>query len=1516
MKRFLKIVGIIAAVLVTVVVVLMVVLMSPSVQTALTRKVLSSLEDKLDGRIEFSSITVRPFDAVVIEDFALIDNNPYSDPEVPWIAPADTVITAKNVSLVFSIAGLLSGEAAVIKDLRVKDGSFSLVNEPGGNNLKRIFSKNKLQKEKKELVLPEGEIFRANYLSIEGFRFRMKNFRRPKLQRPGGMNFTDLDLYDINVTARKVSMSGSQMKVNAVIEHLEGVEKSGYILNHMHGKVEVTTTQTWIRNVVLRDVWSDIKLSDFKMIYPDGLESLKHFIEEVTLEGSFQKSRLNFESIAYFAPTLHRMDQVMNIYAGNVSGTVSDLRVWGLRTNTPDGSFSGEVDGSITGLPRIYNTQTNYDLKNARFTTEGLDKFIKGFAPNVKFDFAQFGKEDTFTFNGTIRGLLNSARITGTLEGDHGGSVSTNLTFANLIDPAKTLSISGNMKTNELNAGIISGNKSFGPCTMHGSFSTKLRKGDVSVKIDSLRIDKLNAFDYDYHGFMAAGTYSEEAFNGLIFCNDPNLSFMFKGLFSLSGKTGSRAYKFNANLVYANLNAIHIDKRGKSELSLLVDANFKTLADGDILGNIKINDIVLVNEKGPNDIGGIEIDSYMKDNVNKINFDSRFARIRYSGSAFLGSFIKDLSAITVGDNLPSLLKGKPISWSGNNYTLDFKAGDAITLLDYIVPGLWVEDGSSLSLGIDRSGQINGKLQSRRLALGDNYLKNADVSLNNVSGPLEGFIYADEFKLSALRTLQNRINIVAENDNIGLIYSYDNDADGSNKGTISIGGQVIRDDADLSMRAYLLPSQIIMNSAKWKFSSTPLSISKEGMRLSQLLAYCQDQSMEISGGISRVVADTLRFNMNNFNLKALTPFLPLNLEAGGNATGIVMLLSPLESTPTVLSNLTVTDAELGGEKLGLLKMGSMWDEGLKAYKAIVRSTAPDGTRTLDFWGSLSPNSSNVNATLELNNFAMGCVSPIVTSVFSDFDGSLSGKITAKGPLKKGIIINSQDLKVTDGLIRPVFNNVPYKMEGLLTVNNDGAFLQDVIVEDQFGAKGSATGGVRWKSFRDIKIDVGLDIKKMQVLNLEEDMNPAFYGKIKATGNASLQGTINNLIIKANAYTVGSGELHIPMNNSGGMARADLLVFKEAPAEQEPDRYEVIRQSRKSKEKRATRVEIEASLAPHDGITGYLEIDKTAGNMLSTNGSGNINIKVIPSEGKLDFTGNYNINSGIYHFAALGIAKRDFTIQDGSNVKFGGNIMDSDLDIRALYTTKTTLSTLLSDTTSNNTRRLVECGINISEKIRAPKIQFTIDIPNIDPTTRARVESALNTEDKLQKQFLSLLISGGFIPDEPSGIVNNSGMLGATMADMMASQLSSVLQKLDIPIDLGLAYQQSTSGADIFEVAVSTQLFNNRISINGTFGNRQTSATAREDVVGDIDVELKLTRNGNIRATAFHHSADQYTNYLDNLKRSGLGLSFQTEFDTIKELFRNLLPLAFKSSDSNSEAIVEEKEKTVIIIEADD
>jgi flavorubredoxin len=93
--------------------------------------------------------------------------------------------------------------------------------------------------------------------------------------------------------------------------------------------------------------------------------------------------------------------------------------------------------------------------------------------------------------------------------------------------------------------------------------------------------------------------------------------------------------------------------------------------------------------------------------------------------------------------------------------------------------------------------------------------------------------------------------------------------------------------------------------------------------------------------------------------------------------------------------------------------------------------------------------------------------------------------------------------------------------------------------------------------------------------------------------------------------------------------------------------------------------------------------------------------------------------------------------------------------------------------------------------------------------------------------------------------------------------------------------------MFDVAVSTQLFNNRVIVNGNIGNRQYSGSnTQNDVVGDIDIEIKLDRPGAFRLNLFSHSADQYTNYLDNSQRNGVGITYQTEFNTFRQFFQNL------------------------------
>lgn len=1516
MKRALKISGLVIAIILTAIIACGVLLMSPPVQMAIARKALDILQEKIDGKISFSSLSIRPFDAIVVNDFTLTDNNPHFSQDLPHLAKADTVISARNLSVSFNAFSMLFGEPAKVKDLRIKDGQFFLVNEPDGNNIKRIFSKNKKKKKKETMKIPDIEFFRADYVCIEGFRYRMINYKNPKPHRDRAMNWTDLDLQDIKLIARNVSLKG--IVTEGTVEHLEAREKSGYKVNHISGKARVYNKQVTVENLVMQDLWSDIRIPSYKMSYDNGVPSLSHFLEEVRIQADIKDSRVNMESVAYFAPNLHKMDIVAIIEDASIDGYINDLKVHHFRFHTPDGAVKGTTSGEIIGIPNTLIMTTNFDVDGISFTPHGIDKFVKGWAPGVKFDFARFSAGDRMTFKGKIRGPLNNAKINGTLTADDGGKVHTNLQFGHMLEGQGIINIDGNVETHEFNAGALAGTTALGPCTMHGGFKTRIGGSTgISVKLDSLKIDHLRALDYDYKDLVAAGTYSGNAFDGTIFCNDPNLNFMFNGLFTLSNRTGDGAYKFVAELAYANLNALNIDKRGRSELSMRTTANFKTLTGGDILGNILISNLVLTDNDGRHNIGDISINSYMKEGVNKINLDSKFATAKYSGTGFLDSFAPDLIALSAGRELPSIFAKKPADWTGNTYSLDFEAIDTKDVLSFIAPGIWVADGTKLCLNVNKEGVLNGRVTSQRLAIKDKYLRDIDLKISNASGKLEGDLYAEELKLAAIKALDNKLALVASDDKINVDYSYDNKSEQANKGSLSIGGNLFREDGAIGIKASLLPSQIMMNDALWTLESTPVNVSKRGISLEKLSAESTGQSLIIEGGLSSSRTDTLRFTMDNFNMAALTPFMGGVLQAGGNATGHAYVLSPTTGTPAILANMKIEDASLGGEKLGTIKIGSMWDEERKGYKAICRGQL-DSTRTIDFRGFLSPSQKTFNGTLELDRFSIGCFRSPLESVFSDFGGYLSGHVIANGTFGGGIDIHSEGLHIDDGKIRIAFTNVLYNVDGGISLTSDGVRFDSVDVRDKDGAKGRVAGGIGWKNFKDFLVDIDLDIDKMRVLDLEENMNPAFYGSISASGKASLEGPFDAILLKADAQTVGNGELHIPMNASGGMARSDLLVFKAPEPEKKPDLYEEMLLKNKIKEKKVNRFATEISVVAHPGIEAVIEVDKASGNVLKGHGNGKIQLEVQPATGILNLGGNFTVTDGTYHFAALGIAKRDFTIMNGGTVKFAGDVMETDLNIRAMYRTKTSLATLLSDTTSTASRRWVECGINITDKIKSPRIEFTIDVPDIDPTTAARVESALNTEDKMQKQFLSLLISGGFLPDEPSGVVNNSSMLGTTVADIMASQLSSVLQKLDIPIDLGLDYQQNTSGADIFEVAVSTQLFNNRISINGTFGNRQNSATSHQDVVGDLDAEIKLTRNGSIRATAFHRTADQYTNYLDNLKRSGVGLSFQTEFNTIGELFHGLFPWLFKNAIKNEDILIEEEEeeRTVIIIEEDD
>ena len=440
-------------------------------------------------------------------------------------------------------------------------------------------------------------------------------------------------------------------------------------------------------------------------------------------------------------------------------------------------------------------------------------------------------------------------------------------------------------------------------------------------------------------------------------------------------------------------------------------------------------------------------------------------------------------------------------------------------------------------------------------------------------------------------------------------------------------------------------------------------------------------------------------------------------------------------------------------MGTLRLASSLDDN--KMRVIARNDI-NGITTLGVSGDYFLDRHTIDATADFNGMDVGYIAPVLESVFSEMGGAMSGRVHARGPLGS-LSLSSEGTTFDNVLLKVGFTNVPYYVNGPFSVTNQGLFFDGVTIKDRFDGTGTISGGLLFDHLKDFRLDTRIKMQGIEAIDMTESDNQAFYGHLFASGDVLVKGPFDAVQLDVNVRTDKNGRIHIPIDNASNDGKNDLLTFKQAFKEVYVDPYEAMMSNMERNRGKGSDFGIKLRVNATQGTEAYIEIDRAAGNVLNGHGQGIIDIEARPGRDLFTINGDYTLRSGNFHFNAMDIAKRDFTISDGSSIRFNGDVMDSDLDIKGIYSTKASVATLLADTTTVSARRTVNCGIGVSGKLREPKLSFSIEVPDLDPTTKSRVESALNTDDKVQRQFLSLLILGSFMPEEQSGVVNNTNML---------------------------------------------------------------------------------------------------------------------------------------------------------------
>ena len=1484
----------------------------PAVQRWVARKVIAALEEKtIDGKITFEDISIHPLKGLALNGITVTDNHPYVD---PYGRPRiDTLARAGSVVMTFSIKSLLFGDGLEVRRASMRDIEFNMTRYPNPGdstssvNFMRVFG---LYNDKDEKPFT-GKLFSASKVEADNVRVRFIDYTTPPQVLPeGSVNLSDLDMV-LDFKGHDASYEGQVLRVTA--DDIRLREKSGYSCDHLSSGFSMSPTEMRFTDLHLEDPWSDIILEHLDLNYK-SLDDFSDFFNLIQLDGRVLPSRIDSRTAGYFLQFVQGMELEL-LAAGSFDGVMSDLNIRDMSFTETKSNVGGKLNLNLNGIPDPNALIVNARTDGIRFTTSGLNKLIKGLVPGLDVNLRDIATDQAFLFQGEVEGMLDDLDIDGLLRSGKGTLTAD--AYVRGAFSGEGLALGGSINAKEFPLGTLLGTGMLGDCTLRTHINSYFNDNHISADFDTLVVDRIHLAGYDYRDIIGKGSVRDNSFDGRIASLDPEANFIFEGFATLPRKNAEGRYDFDLTVGGLDLHRLGYDAKDRADIMLHSRVNFRTSVDGTVRGRIDIDTLLLKDNAGSYPVGSIRIRA--QDGANDIRLQSSLMTAKFAGSASIMQFIDDLKALTVGAELP-LLSDKPITpWSGADYTIDASVKDVSPVLDFFVPGLYVETDTRFHAGIDKEGKVSARLNSPGIAYGKHYIMKAKLYFSSGESGLRCHLSGNRMDIGGIEMLNPSALALADDNLLAADFSFDNHSTPESKANLLISGGLSRTEQDsLLISVRFDPStSIAYEGDTWHIASSDCVFGRGRFKIDDSIrAESGDQWIEIRGGLSPTLEDELSLDMQDFDITPINTVLPFDFRFEGRAFGQARILSPYQDSFGLLAELESRDTKIAGRDAGRVDIGSRWDAEARSFVFDVRNDLR-GSETFRFDGRLYTDDGRLDGVMTLDSLDAGYFSTFVEGIASDISGELEGRIRAYGPLSR-LSFTSEGTRVKNGRFKFDYTGVTYNLNGPVGFSEAGLTLNGSTLTDGGSGRGDVEGGIYYDHFDDLSIGLTVGkIRGLKALDLGPTDNESMWGTCNMNGNVSVKGPLEHIVVRVVGETAGTGNLHLPLNYSTDSS-SGLLVFKEdkpAPPPPPKDRFEERILKARQEVTEETILDLSMRVRAHPEVEAYIEIDPSTGNVMNGRGSGNIELDYSSASGILTMGGDYTVSGGKFRVSAMNLASREFEIEDGGTIRFNGDVMDTELDIDAVYKTKASLSTLLSDSTV--VRTPVHCLIGITDRLRDPAVNLAIEFPEItDPTTKMRAESALNTQDQIQKQFLSLLISGTFLPAEQSGIFNNSNTsLLSNVTDVMSSQLNSILQQLEIPLDLGFNYQSTDSGNDLFDVAVSTQLFNDRVTINGNFGNRQYGNSG---LTGDLEVDIKAGRRGLVNFNLFSRSSDIYKGDLDNLQRNGAGITVQRDFSSFKQLMQNTFGSSATRQESQRQELEQatREERTVITISPDD
>ncbi len=1464
----------------------------PAVQDYATGRLTALLGGKMQTEVKVERLRLRLFNRVELTGVYLEDYH------------RDTLFFARRIDVPLREFNPFTGKL-VLGEVRLEGPKFYLMQDSTGlTNLKQIILRLKRDKPK-----TKKKPFRlqASGLTITGMDF--KHLKRDRIDRPGGVNFTDLDVEDFNLRVHHVQVINDSLHLD--IDSLRLREKSGLVIHKLSvGHLALSGSVMDFQQLRLDTPDSQLGMEHFRMEYGSRWQALKNFIEEVNLRGHIVDSRVSFRTIAYFAPTLRSWQTVFEHVTGEVEGTVADLRGRLERVRTRETELA--VNFGLHGIPDIAKTRFVLDIDHlntseadiafilhditGRQLDEGTAELLRRLGP-----IGLSGHFDGLLTRFEADALLHSAPGTLELRGDI------------TPQPSGRSGFFGHLHTEDFDAGDLLQVDKLGRVSLHADLNGFYGGEGILLK-STASVPALEFNGYTYRDVKVSGDFENRKFIGQISSPDPNMDFEFNG--QLDFNDSIPRYDFELALHNADLNKLGFNRRDSvSRLTTNLTAHASGTHADNLNGQAVISGLSYVNHLDTVQTGEIRLLAENSERRKLLSLHSSFADVEFRGKlgyahmldyfkntllTYLPSISPRERKVVVGEPEPGEATAASGARVDDYYLLTMDIKEANNVAGIFLPGLRMASGTKLSFLFNpRSDVFNLSLSSDFIERNDFFVSKLTLGSRNQGDSISLSLQSEDLFAGGLYMPNFSVLGGARENSVNLASRFSNPETGLYARVSTTSRLSVDPESGIpQVRIHFNPSDITSGGQTWRVFAREIRYDSTRVEVNRFTIDNGSQHLLLHGIASRSDGDTLKLDLRNFDLSALSQLTSSKgYRVRGYTNGMAEMTSALKGGQ-LAADIRIDSMQVNQVALPQMRFTTNWDFQQRRARFQLAKVAEGDTL---LYGYFRPNDRRFLARADLRGMDLSLLDPVLSGVIRGTRGTARAQLQLSNPGGKNLIEGTIRI---DSLATVVdFTNVPYTVQPAeIQVEGNRMHLRGGTIRDGAGNSGGLDLNFDFNHLTNLKYDVRVRPENLQVLGTTMRENNLFYGTIYASGAAEIRGDKHNLKMNIQATTAGNSHFFMPLSSDATISRADFITFRSTGRERRDDSVQVSRrkllmleQQRRAARRRGTsaRMDIGIALNVLPNTEVQLVIDPTSGDVLRGRGSGNLSLGVTPANNEFTIRGDYRLTEGNMQFTLRNIISRNFTLQPGGTIQFTGDPLDAVLDATARYSLKASLAPLLATSSalsgSRNTTA-VDCLIHLTGRLTDPDFAFDVQVPNASPEIQSLVSHAINSQEAMATQFLWLLATKNFYAEGGIDQNLNVGASGATATgiDFLTNQLSSLMTTDRFsfvpkytpgndynPNEIGGAISaELIKDKLIFEADMSYSTENNKKSPN-SFENTPFS--------GDATLSLLLDPGGNFRMRAFTRTIDRFAEN-QGMQETGLGFTYREDFDNLKDLRR--------------------------------